>query len=90
MPVEGLPDPALHKRCFRCGGWFDEMDGTWVAKPRHGPGGAVLALVDRLIGDRPQQFMCDACHARADRNALMMVVALLVVIAGLAAYVVLT
>ena len=86
MPVEGLPDPAVHKRCFRCGQWFEEIDGGYVERPRHGVGGAVLALVDRLVGDRRLQFVCDGCASLGGRGGIVLVVALAIAAAGIAAY----
>ena len=86
MPVEGLPDPALHKRCFRCGQWFEEMDGSFVERPRHGVGGAVLALVDRIVGDPRLQFVCDGCASREARGGFVLVVALAIAVLGVAAW----
>jgi hypothetical protein len=86
MPVEGLPDPDLHKRCFRCGQWFEEMDGSFVERPRHGVGGALLALVDRMIGDPRLQFVCDACASREGRGGIVLIVALAIAAIGITAW----
>lgn len=90
MPIEGLPDPDVHKRCFRCGSWFEELDGSYVERPRHGIGGAVLALVDRLVGDRRMEFVCDGCAALGSRGGIVLVVALAIAAVGIAAYLLLS
>lgn len=86
MPIDGMPDPAIHKRCFRCGQWFEEIDGSYVERPRHGVGGAILALVDRLVGDRRMQFVCDGCATLGGRGGIVLLVALAIAAAGIAAY----
>jgi hypothetical protein len=86
MPVEGLPDPAVHKRCFRCEQWFEEMDGGYVERPRHGVGGAILTLVDRILGDRRLQFVCDGCASRGGRGGIVLVVALAFAALGITAW----
>ena len=86
MPVEGLPDPAVHKRCIRCGQWFEEMDGEFVERQRHGVGGAVLAIVDRIVGDPHLEFVCDGCAAQKDRGGIVLLFALVIAALGIAAY----
>jgi hypothetical protein len=86
MPVEGLPDPAVHKRCCRCGQWFDEMDGDFVERPRHGVGGAILAIVDRIVGDPRLEFVCDGCASLGSRGGIVLVVALAIAAIGIAAW----
>ena len=86
MPVDGLPDPAIHKRCYRCGEWFEELDGRMVEKTRSGPAGIVLEVVDRLIGDPRMQFICDGCYERRDRGSLVLLIVLVVALVGIGAY----
>jgi hypothetical protein len=37
MPIEGMPDPQLHRICRRCGKWFEPGEGTLLPPDVTGP-----------------------------------------------------
>jgi hypothetical protein len=60
MPVEGIPDPALHRLCRRCGKWFEIDEGALLAPEVTGPLGAMRAM--RASFDSSLlRFQCDRC-----------------------------
>ena len=60
MPVEGIPDPQVHRLCRRCGKWFEPREGSLVAPEATGPLGAMRALRASIDGSR-LRFQCGRC-----------------------------
>ncbi len=68
MPVEGLPDPTIHRKCKRCGGWFHLHEGARCWPPKTGLLTLVhVALAQGVDQDDEKKFFCVACQ---ERNAL--------------------
>ena len=65
MPVEGFPDPARHKLCWRCKKWHEPSEGV-VAKPKESvsfePFLGAFGALRSLCGVRPKpHFVCRRC-----------------------------
>lgn len=65
MPVD-LPNPRIHKLCYRCGRWHEEHEGAFEPSPSGSPGlSGVRALSERLVGIDPRmRFVCARCQVR--------------------------
>jgi rubredoxin len=60
MPIEGMPDPQLHRICRRCGKWFEPEEGALMAPEATGPMGAMRAA--RAPFDPSlMRFQCTRC-----------------------------
>jgi hypothetical protein len=60
MPIEGMPDPELHRICRRCGKWFEPGEGTFMAPEATGPIGMMHAA--RASFDASfMRFQCNRC-----------------------------
>ncbi len=63
MPVEGLPDPTIHRKCKRCGGWFHLHEGARCWPPKTGLLTLVhVALAQGVDQDDEMKFYCAACQ----------------------------
>ncbi len=91
MPVEGLPNPHLHRLCKRCGKWHHTHEGTVDWPPVTGLISWVQVRTGKLL-DRTErmQFRCVACReqqvrsARAWRRSLITAVIMFAVLGVLA------
>lgn len=68
MPITGLPDPTLHRKCKRCGIWFHLHEGSLTWPPKRG----LLSFVHVTLAESIEQtaelkFYCAPCQ---ERNAL--------------------
>jgi len=70
MPVEGLPDPALHRLCRRCGTWYHLHEGSTDWPPVTGlisfiqvRSGQLLERTERM------QFRCRGCFDEQARKS---------------------
>jgi hypothetical protein len=60
MPIEGMPDPEVHRICRRCGKWFEPGEGALMAPEATGPMGAMRAA--RASFDPSLlRFQCNRC-----------------------------
>lgn len=67
MPITGLPDPAIHRKCKRCGTWCHLHEGVLAWPPRRGLFSVVhVALAESMDRQDQLKFYCVACR---DRNA---------------------
>jgi hypothetical protein len=65
MPIEGLPDPILHRKCKRCGTWCHLHEGAFTWPPKKGLISAVhVSLAEWTEQDDRQKFYCVACQER--------------------------
>ena len=60
MPIEGIPDPQIHRICRRCGKWFEPEEGALVAPDGPGPLGAMRA-VRAAFDPSVMRFQCNRC-----------------------------
>ncbi|MBA3684748.1 MAG: hypothetical protein H0W72_05840 [Planctomycetes bacterium] len=68
MPVEGLPDPTIHRKCKRCGLWCHLHEGTRCWPPKTGLLTVVhVSLAQGVDNDQDMKFYCAPCQ---ERNAL--------------------
>lgn len=68
MPITGLPDPAIHRKCKRCGGWFHLHEGALGWPPKRGLISVVhVTMVESTGIEREMKFFCTAC---GERNAI--------------------
>jgi len=68
MPITGLPDPAIHRKCKRCGTWFHLHEGALTWPPKRGLLSFVhVTLAESTEQDAELKFYCVACQ---ERNAL--------------------
>jgi hypothetical protein len=88
MPVEGLPNPYLHRCCRGCGKWFHPGEGEEVEKSVRGPAGWLMNPLRHASGvEVPTVFRCRTCldgqrkRAHSVRNGCLA----LIVFAALAA-----
>jgi len=68
MPITGLPDPTIHRKCKRCGSWCHLHEGALTWPPKNG----LLSFVHVTLAESTEQegerkFFCDACQ---EANAL--------------------
>jgi hypothetical protein len=71
MPIEGFPDPQIHRICVRCRKWFWPDEGVDYVLPRARPAGVQLAREIAGI-QAPVRFMCKGC-ARARRRVRIVI-----------------
>ncbi len=65
MPVEGLPDPTIHRKCKRCGTWCHLHEGSRCWPPKTGLFSLVhVALAQGVDQDQEMKFYCAACQER--------------------------
>ncbi len=65
MPVEGLPDPSIHRKCKRCGVWFHLHEGARCWPPKTGLLTLVhVSLAQGIDNDQDMKFYCAACQQR--------------------------
>jgi hypothetical protein len=81
MPVEGMPDPTVHRICRRCGKWFDPAEGRLMAPEATGPMGMMHAARASFDGSM-LRFQCDRC-TRIRRNTERALWATLLALMGL-------
>jgi hypothetical protein len=68
MPVEGLPDPTIHRKCKRCGGWFHLHEGNLCWPPKTRVLSTIyVSLAQGVDNEQDMKFYCAACQ---ERNAL--------------------
>lgn len=60
MPIEGMPDPQIHRICRRCGKWFEPSEGSSVTPDVTGPMGALRAARASFDGSL-LRFQCNRC-----------------------------
>ena len=60
MPIEGMPDPQIHRICRRCGKWFEPEDGTLVAPEASGPL-SVMRAARASFDPSLLRFQCNRC-----------------------------
>ena len=85
MPIDGFPDPKLHKFCCRCAKWHEPDEGTHVPDGRWRPFDWMRAEigVETLKKDI---FVCNACHKRRKRLMGAVVVIFALAVIGIGAY----
>ncbi len=91
MPVDGLPNPTLHRLCRRCGKWHHLHQGSYVMPPASGPVSWLINGYQRQVDPQALlRFVCSDCQAPAGstrRQRLWSSLALLIasaLMAGLA------
>ena len=68
MPISGLPDPTIHRKCKRCGTWFHLHEVVLAWPPKRGPLSFIhVTLAESTEQDRERKFYCLPCQ---DLNAL--------------------
>jgi len=60
VPIEGMPDPGVHRICRRCGQWFEAHEGTSMAPEVTGPLGYLRAMRAGIDGSG-MRFQCARC-----------------------------
>jgi hypothetical protein len=75
MGVDGFPDPAVHRFCYRCRDWFEPDEGSTVPDGRWRPLDWVRARIEVPLVGR-EIFMCARCR-RARKKIRGVVVALI-------------
>ena len=69
MPITGLPDPTIHRKCKRCGTWCHLHEGSLAWPPKRGLLSLVhVALAESLAREGEQKFYCAACLERNARD----------------------
>jgi hypothetical protein len=70
MPVEGLPNPHIHRNCKHCGKWFHPEEGSVIRPPATGVMAAIRASASRMADDSTLfRFYCFACQTRQRKLA---------------------
>lgn len=85
MPVDGLPNPTLHRLCRRCGKWHHLHEGSYVMPPSSGPVSWLIHGYQRQVD--PQKllrFVCNACQEPAGTSRRMRLVGSLVLLVACA------
>ena len=88
MPITGLPDPTLHRKCKRCGIWIHLHEGSLTWPPKRG----LLSFVHVTLAESIEQttelkFYCVPCqerNARDERGFRKLFVTMGVTVLGLA------
>lgn len=63
MAITGLPDPAIHRKCKRCGGWFHAHEGARCWPPKVGLLSWVhVTTAESMDLEREMKFYCGACQ----------------------------
>jgi hypothetical protein len=63
MPIQGFPDAARHKICFRCHQWFEPDEGDMILPGVGGPVTLLRNVVAQITGDESmRRFMCHRCQ----------------------------
>jgi hypothetical protein len=66
MPVDGLPNPTLHRLCRRCGKWHHLHEGSYVMPSSSGPVSWLISGYQRQVDPQALlRFVCSACQAPA-------------------------
>jgi len=86
MPVQGLPDPELHRACLRCQQWFEEDEGRMVERAAGSVSGGLAQSIRAAAGDSNLRFICASCESRHRHRFVKVVGALLLVAALLWAW----
>jgi hypothetical protein len=62
MPVEGLPDAAIHRLCSRCHKWHEPDEGVMVWPDRFHWIRELRQVADAIGGDTSEmRFLCYRC-----------------------------
>jgi hypothetical protein len=62
MPVSGLPNPAIHRLCRRCGKWHHVHEGSFEFATSAGPFSWIINAYRRNADpDAAQIFICSGC-----------------------------
>ncbi len=63
MPVDGLPNPTIHRLCRRCARWHHLHEGSYIEPPAAGPVSWLLNSYQRHADPQAgQRFVCSACQ----------------------------
>jgi hypothetical protein len=85
MPVEGLPNPTLHRLCRRCGKWHHLHEGSYVMPSSSGPVSWLINGYHRHADPQAaQRFVCDSCQAPAGPSRRQRLLASLALLAAFA------
>ena len=69
MPIDGLPDPAIHRLCLRCRRWHEPSEGVTVFPdgpdiPHDPISAVVVGLSHAMVPRTKERFICHACRRR--------------------------
>ena len=82
MPVQGLPDPEVHRRCFRCEQWFEEDEVRPVARSSHGYASGIANAIRSAAGDSNWRYVCAECEVKG-RYRFAKLIGVLLLLLGL-------
>ena len=71
-PLDAMLDPQNHRKCRRCGHWFEPHEGAMEAPEFTGPLGAIRALESSFDGSN-HKFQCERCSTIRRRTQLGLV-----------------
>jgi hypothetical protein len=81
MPVEGLPNPHIHRLCKRCGRWFQLDEGSLAFPATRGPLKWIRVVAARFTEqDHLKKFFCFPCQELQARAAQRWWLSILIVI----------
>jgi hypothetical protein len=83
MPVDGLPNPTLHRLCRRCGKWHHLHEGSYVMPASSGPVSWLINGYHRHADPQAaQRFVCIPCQGPARAALWQRLLASCALIAG--------
>ncbi len=63
MPVDGLPNPRIHRICRRCGKWHHQHEGSLEYPASTGPFSWLSQSYARHVdAEASMVFICSRCH----------------------------
>lgn len=63
MPIEGLPNPQIHRMCKRCRQWFNVHEGAMRWPPKTGLLTWVhVTMAESMEQEKDVKFFCVACQ----------------------------
>ena len=88
MPIEGPPDPEVHRLCIRCKKWHHPAEGRMLGPPSdagatNDPISSLVVGLRRLIvGPGKPRFICSRCYKIRKYTQLTVFVIFLVLVAA--------